>query len=99
MPRRKSQQPNGGTAVREAPPKARFHIPDAPKWYANLGKAVVVRHASEHRPVAVLEILLCSSVPTQLVLTISLQEISVTFLAFGSKPKLFLRASSLSGTR
>ena len=57
VPRRKSQQPNGGTAVREAPPKARFHIPDAPKWYANLGKAVVVRHASEHRPVAVLEIL------------------------------------------
>src|SRR5216683_273114 len=34
-----------------------------------------------------------SSVPTQLVPTISLQAISVTFPAFGSKPKLFLRAS------
>src|SRR6266851_4138663 len=34
-----------------------------------------------------------SSVPTQLVPTISLQAISVTFPAFGSKPKWFLRAS------
>src|SRR6266478_4340662 len=34
-----------------------------------------------------------SSVPTQLVPTISLQAISVTFPDFGSKPKLFLRAS------
>jgi hypothetical protein len=46
----------GGMAVRTARPKARFYIPDAPKWYANLQRAVVVRHVSEHRPVAVLEI-------------------------------------------
>src|SRR5262249_28328890 len=47
----------GGTAVRTARPKAHFYIPDAPKWYANLQKAVVVRHVSEHRPGAVLEII------------------------------------------
>jgi hypothetical protein len=52
----KSNRGRGGTAVRTARPKARFHIPDAPKWYASIKKAVVIRHVSEHRPVAVLEI-------------------------------------------
>src|SRR5207249_10864026 len=55
-PAGRSKSGRGGAAVRTAPPQARFHIPDAPKWYANLKKAVVVRHVSEHRPVAVLEI-------------------------------------------
>ncbi len=45
-----------GTALRTARPKVRFHIPDVPKWYANKKKAVVIRHVSEHRPVALLEI-------------------------------------------
>jgi hypothetical protein len=52
----KSNRSRGGTAVRTARPMARFHIPDPPKWYANIKRGVVVRHVSEHRPVAVLEI-------------------------------------------
>jgi hypothetical protein len=44
-------------AVATRPPKVRFHIKDAPKWYASKKKAVTVRHVSEHRVVAVLEIL------------------------------------------
>src|SRR5439155_13012003 len=54
--RPKADRAGDGTAIRTVQPKARFYIPDAPKWYANLKKAVVVRHVSEHRPVAVLEI-------------------------------------------
>src|SRR5262245_39610551 len=46
----------GGTALRSAPPKARFHIKNAPKWYASKKKSVTIRHVSEHRVVAVLEI-------------------------------------------
>jgi hypothetical protein len=40
----------------DGPPKTRFHIKDAPKWYASKKKAVTIRHVSEHRVVAVLEI-------------------------------------------
>ncbi len=47
---------SGGTALRTAPPKARFHISDELKWYAQKKKAVVIRHVSEDRPVAVIEI-------------------------------------------
>jgi hypothetical protein len=40
-----------------APPKTRFKITDPPKWYASKKKAVTIRHVSEHRVVAVLEVL------------------------------------------
>jgi hypothetical protein len=39
-----------------APPKTRFHITDVPKWYSSKKKSVVVRHVTDHRVVAVLEI-------------------------------------------
>lgn len=56
-PRRPTSGRAGNSAaLQTAKPKIRFHIPDAPKWYANIKKNVVVRHVSEHRPVAVLEI-------------------------------------------
>jgi hypothetical protein len=54
--KRPAARPRSGEALAMAPPKARFHIAEVPKWYANRKKAVVVRHVSEHRPVAVLEI-------------------------------------------
>ncbi len=47
---------NGGLAVETAPPKTRFHITDVPKWYSSKKKSVVVRHVTDHRVVAVLEI-------------------------------------------
>ena len=50
-----------------------------------------LRAASKWLPIPMT--IFSSSVPTQLVPTISLQAISVTFPAFGSKAKLFLRAS------
>jgi Protein of unknown function (DUF4058) len=48
---------NGVVAIEERPPKARFHIADAPKWYAGKKKSVVIRHITGHRIVAVLEII------------------------------------------
>jgi hypothetical protein len=47
----------GGLAVAERPlPKATFHIPDAPQWYASKGRVVTIRHVSGDRVVAVIEI-------------------------------------------
>jgi hypothetical protein len=50
------QRPSGGVVLDESPPRVRFRIKDAKKWYATKKKAVTVRHVSEHRVVAVLEI-------------------------------------------
>ncbi len=46
------------TKVRSAvnAPKTAFCITDPPKWFASKKKAVTIRHVSEHRVVAVLEI-------------------------------------------
>jgi hypothetical protein len=51
--------PAQGIAVSLAvsPPKLRFRITDEKKWYAAKKKAVTIRHVSEHKLVAVLEIL------------------------------------------
>jgi hypothetical protein len=38
------------------PPQARYRITDPPKWYATKKKSVTIRHVSEDRVVAVLEI-------------------------------------------
>jgi hypothetical protein len=46
-----------GAVLATAPPQFRFHIRDAAKWYAQKKKAVAIRHVSDHRVVAVLEIL------------------------------------------
>lgn len=54
--RGRSDGRNGAVAVETRPPKARFHITDEPRWYASKQKAVVVRHVTGHRIVAVLEI-------------------------------------------
>lgn len=52
---RKTNHGNRGLAT--ALPKARFHITNAPRWYATKKKAVVVHHVSDDQVVAVLEIL------------------------------------------
>ncbi len=58
---RKRKKPSGqstqsGVALADSPPQARFRITNASKWYAAKKKAVTIRHVSEHRIVAVLEI-------------------------------------------
>jgi hypothetical protein len=52
-----AQSTSGGIALADSPPQVRFRIAQAGKWYATRKKAVTVRHVSEHRVVAVLEIL------------------------------------------
>ena len=47
----------GGIAMATVPPKARFRITNPPHWYATKKNAVAIRHISEHRVVAVLEII------------------------------------------
>jgi len=47
----------GGVALADSPPQARFRITNIPNWYANKKKSVAIRHVSDHRLVAVLEIL------------------------------------------
>lgn len=54
--RSRTTESGGGVAVEAQPPKTRFHITDAPKWYASRSKAVAIRHITGHRVVAVLEI-------------------------------------------
>ena len=49
-------RPTGSLNVAERPPRTRFHITNAPKWYAAKAKAIAVRHVSTHEVVAVLEI-------------------------------------------
>lgn len=46
----------GVTALKTAPPRIRYNIKDVPKWYASKKKSVTIRHVSQHRVVAVLEI-------------------------------------------
>ena len=51
-----SSQQSGRPAVALSPPKVQFHVRAEIDEYAAKAKAVVVRHASDHRVVAVLEI-------------------------------------------
>jgi hypothetical protein len=44
-------------ALATSPPKLRYRITDEKKWYAAKKKAVTIRHVSEHKLVAVLEIM------------------------------------------
>jgi hypothetical protein len=55
--KRSEARSSDGVALVDTPPQLRFHIKDAKKWYAVKKKAVTIRHVSEHRVVAVLEIL------------------------------------------
>ncbi len=50
-------QSSGGVALFDTPPELLFHIKDAKKWYALRKKAVTIRQVSDHRVIAVLEIL------------------------------------------
>ncbi len=47
----------GAVALAASPPKLRYRITDAKKWYAAKKKAVLIRHVSENKVVAVLEVL------------------------------------------
>lgn len=57
-PRKDSSNPTsgGGMAVAMPLPQTRIHVKDVPKWYANKKKSVAVHHITDHRVVAVLEI-------------------------------------------
>jgi Protein of unknown function (DUF4058) len=52
----KREPPKGGVALAERKPKVRFHSGENAKAYAAMAKAVVVRHASDHEVVAMVEI-------------------------------------------
>jgi Protein of unknown function (DUF4058) len=55
--RRKQKDRSGGVAVADAPPKAGLHSPKLPRWYAeHKKKSIAIRHITENRIVAVLEI-------------------------------------------
>ncbi len=46
----------GGVAFADAPPRVAFHVVDEPGWYARKADAVLIHHISDHRVVAVIEI-------------------------------------------
>jgi Protein of unknown function (DUF4058) len=48
--------PGRGIALAEVPPRVRYHVSSEPSAYAAKAKAVVVRHTSDHRVVAMIEI-------------------------------------------
>lgn len=48
--------PHGGVKLDERRPKARFHTASKAETYADKAKAVVIRHASDHDVVAMLEV-------------------------------------------
>ncbi len=51
------ERPVAGLLLAVAPPKVRFFITDEPKWYATQrAKVIAVRHVSDDRVVAILEI-------------------------------------------
>lgn len=52
----KPGEPQGGVRVAERKPKARFHARTETDKYAAKAKAVVIRHASDHSVIAMLEI-------------------------------------------
>lgn len=45
-----------GVALAEAPPQVQFHLKSEGDWYAAKANALVVRHVSGHRVVAILEV-------------------------------------------
>ncbi len=49
-------EPAGGIALAANPPKARFRLRAEPDVYAAKARTVVIRHASDHRIVAMLEV-------------------------------------------
>ena len=49
-------RPGRGVSIAERRPRARFHVTNEPKWYANKRKVVSIRHVSSHEVVAVVEI-------------------------------------------
>src|SRR5215207_3959014 len=48
--------PVGGVALAAAPPRVHFRLQSEPDRYAAKAKAVTVRHTSDHRVIAVVEI-------------------------------------------
>jgi hypothetical protein len=53
----RAERAGTGLLLAEAPPKVRFHIRNEPKWYATQkAKLVAIRHVSDHRVVAIIEI-------------------------------------------
>jgi hypothetical protein len=48
--------PGGGVALAEVPPQVRYHIRSESMQYATRAKVVAIRHTSDHRVVAVVEI-------------------------------------------
>lgn len=56
LPASSPDDTGGGLALATAPPRVRYRARSEPDWYARKAKAIVIRHASDHRVVAVAEI-------------------------------------------
>src|SRR5579863_6256227 len=48
--------PTGGVVLATTPPRVRFRLRAEPDWYAAKAKTVVIRHVSNHRIIAMVEI-------------------------------------------
>jgi hypothetical protein len=53
---RSAVEPGGGIALALSPPRTQFHLRAEPNWYAAKARSVVIRHTSDHRVIAMLEI-------------------------------------------
>jgi hypothetical protein len=51
-----SSEGDGGIALAEAPPKVQVRLRSEPDWYAGKAKAVVIRHVSDHKVIAMVEV-------------------------------------------
>ncbi len=51
-----ADDPSGGVSLATAPPRVRYHLRAEADVYATRAKAVVIRHSSNHRVIAVVEI-------------------------------------------
>src|SRR5262249_45154712 len=49
-------EPAGGVALSTVPPRVQYHLRAEPDLYAAKAKTVVIRHASNHQVIAILEI-------------------------------------------
>lgn len=54
---RPAVSPPRGIAVAEAPPRVRFHIQSESSQYASRAKAVAIHHTSDHRVIALVEVI------------------------------------------
>jgi Protein of unknown function (DUF4058) len=76
-----TESTTGGIAVASSPPKARFHARIEIDQYARKAKAVVIRHRSHHRVIAIVEIVSPGNKSSQTALSAFVQKADQALLA------------------